>query len=201
MKYSAEVLPDTPSPAPAVREQHLTIYESSTDPQFHKSSGLVPGKVFTKGNLKVSLERVRADPSKRRGVNSKEEVVAFLSEVDPTELEKHMEAKTAELVEEVNNEKDKLNVEEEELIQKLQKIEKNQTDLAKDEKDLKNICDRAIVSLEDTRKHVQIVKEEENQERQRLIDEIKRLEAELDGVDRELEDAENEYEEVSIGIK
>ncbi|CAI2385483.1 unnamed protein product [Moneuplotes crassus] len=201
MKYSAEALPDTPSPDLVVREHHTTIYESSGDSQFNKNSGLIPGKVFTKGNLKVSLERVRADPSKRKGANSKEEVVAFLSEVDPSELEKYMEAKTAELVEEVNNEKDQLNVEEEELIQKLQRIEKNQTDLTKDEKDLKNICDRAIVSLEDTRKHVQLVKEEENQERQRLIDEIKKLEAELDDVDRELEDAENEYEEVSIGIK
>lgn len=139
VKYSAEELPETPSPDLVVREFHTTTYEEGGDSGYQKNSGLVPGKVFTKGNLKVSLERVRVDPSKRRGANSKEEVIAVLSEVDPTSLEKHMEAKTAELVEEVNTEKDKLNAEEEQLIQKLKKIEQNQTDIARDEKDLKNI--------------------------------------------------------------
>jgi len=33
------------------------------------------------------------------------------------------------------------------------------------------------------------------------MQEIKRLEAELNSVDRELEEAENEYEEVSLSIK
>jgi chromosome segregation ATPase len=179
----------------------VTIESGYDDSRKTVVGGLIPGQVYTKGNLKVSLERKRVDPGKFRGVKSKEEVVAVLSEVNQTDLEKHMELKTMELIEEVNLEKSRLNEEETTLIMKLKGIEENQGDFASDEQDLKRICERAVGSLEDTKRHVQMVKEEENEERIKLIDEIKKLEDELEGVDRELDDAENEYEEVTLTIK
>jgi len=201
MNFKAVEIPESPSPDGNERQFQTTTYEAGTDGDKIKVGGLIPGKVYVKGNLKVSLERVRVNPSKRKGVNSKEEVVAVLSEVNPVELEKHMELKTAELIEEVNAEKEQLNLEEEELIQKLNKIEQNQSNLAKDEVDLKKICDNAIESLDDTKNHIKLVKEEEDQDRKRLLEEIKNLEAELEDVDKDLEEAENEYEEVSLSIK
>jgi len=137
LNFKVEDLPDTPSPENFDRDYTVVTNEEGADNSSMPVGGLIPGKVYTKGNLKVSLERVRVDPSKRRGMKSKEEVVAVLSEVQPNELEKHMELKTAELIEEVNMEKQKLENEEEILVNKLQRIEQNQGDLAKDEVDLK----------------------------------------------------------------
>lgn len=202
ISYTAEELPDSSSvEIHGQTDQIITNDSGHDDSRKPLIGGLIPGKVYTKGNLKVSLERKRVDPSKSRGLKSKEEVVAVLSEVNQTDLEKHMERKTIELIEEVNLEKSKLNQEEATLIQKLRRIEQNQGDLASDELDLKRICERAVESLEDTKRHVQMVKEEENEERLKLMEEIKKLEEELEGVDRELDDAENEYEEVTLTIK
>lgn len=118
-----------------------------------------------------------------------------------SDLEQHMERKTVELIEEVNMIKQTLNSEEEMHLKKLKQLERAQGSLVDDELDLKKICERAMFSLEETKKDVAKIKENEAEERKKLMDQIKQLELELDGVDHELADAEQEYEEVSIMIK
>jgi len=171
------------------------------EPEEFPVGDLVPGSVFTTGNLRVSLERRRLNPNKYRGEKGKEETVAVLSQASQAGLEKYMEQKTVELIEEVNMEKQTLNQDEERHISRLKELEKNQNSLADDELDLKRICEKAILSLEETKREVQNVKDEENEERRKIMEEIKKLEMELDGVDQDLNDAEHEYEEINLTIK
>lgn len=77
-----------------------------------KNEGLIKGNVYTKGNLKVVLQNMKIDPSKWRGRKAKEETIATLSEVEHTDIEKHMERKTLELIDIVRMEKQKLSEEE-----------------------------------------------------------------------------------------
>lgn len=52
--------------------------EGEDDSRTYTTGGLIPGSVYTKGNLRVSLERKKVNPNKYRGLKSKEETVAVL---------------------------------------------------------------------------------------------------------------------------
>lgn len=175
--------------------------EGDQDSRGYPTGGLMPGNVYTKGNLRVALERKRVDQSKYRGLKGREETVAILSEVHHGDIEKHMEMVTNDLIDEVNREKQALNEDEERNFKRLKELEKNQGNLAEDELDLKRICERATQSLETTKKELLKVKDEENDERKKLMEQIKQLESELDQVDTDLQDAEHEYEEISHTIR
>lgn len=86
-------------------------------------------------------------------------------------------------------------------LNRLKELEKNQDSFAADELDLKHIWDRAIQSLEETKKDVARIKKEEAEEQRLLLEQIKQLEQELDNVDNDLAIAEQEYEEINISIK
>lgn len=180
--------------------QSETGYDDSR-PITSPSGNLAPGNIFTKGNLKVILEKKRVNASQWRGRVAKEETIATLSGVKTEDFEKHMESITNELIDEVNRQKKQLNEETEEKYNKIKDLEKYQDSIANDELDLKRISDRAVQSLDDTKKYLAQVKKEQSEEQRLLLDQIKSLEKELDSVDNELALAEQEHEEITMSIR
>ena len=197
-------------------ESHRLLDNSSTKPNIKKSlaprsdydksrsssiGALAPGNTYTKGNLKVSIEKKRQNPSRWGGRKAKDETIATIGEVKNDEFEKHMDKVTKDLIDEVNKQKKELNDEADEKYSKIKTLEKYQESINNDEADLKKISERAVQSLDDTKKYLNDVKKEQNDEQKQLLEQIKSLEKELDNVDNELALAEQENEEITLSIR